>query len=68
MCGGAQIRFLENVCRQWPISVHGLASALAVARMISMAGISTFMALVDRIDPFMVSGTCRLVRRARSSI
>ena len=55
MCGGAQIRFLENVCRQWPISVHGVGLGLGGAHDLDGRHLDRLAALVDRIDPFMVS-------------
>ena len=55
MCGGAQIRFLELVRKQWPISVHGVGLGLGGAHDLDGNHLDRLAALVDRIDPLMVS-------------
>ena len=55
MCGGAQLRFLETTRQHWPISVHGVGLGLGGAHALDDRHLDRLAALVNRVEPFMVS-------------
>jgi uncharacterized protein (UPF0276 family) len=48
--------FLEDVARDYPISVHTVGVSIGSAGGVDMMHLKRVRALVDRIDPFQVSG------------
>lgn len=55
MCGGAQLRTLEAVRRDWPVSVHAVGLSLGSAGRIDEAHLERLSGLVARVDPILVS-------------
>jgi uncharacterized protein len=55
MGGGGQIRFLENTRKCAPISVHGVGLGLGGAQDLDRLHLDRLAALVERIDPLLVS-------------
>jgi hypothetical protein len=48
--------FLEDVARNYPISVHTVGVSIGSAGGVDMAHLKRLRALIDRVDPFQVSG------------
>ncbi|MFO0996755.1 MAG: DUF692 domain-containing protein [Alphaproteobacteria bacterium] len=55
MGGGAPVRMLEDVRREWPISLHGVGLSLGSAEGLSASHLARLAGLVDRIEPALVS-------------
>ena len=53
--GGAPLRTLETVRRDWPVSLHGVGLSLGSADGIDRDHLERIAALVDRIAPALVS-------------
>lgn len=55
MCGGAQLRLLENVRKDWPVSVHAVGLSLGGAGRVDQSHLDRLGELVARVDPMLVS-------------
>ena len=55
MGGGPAIRGLETIRRDYPVSIHGVGLSLGTAGGLSAAHLERLAALVDRIQPMLVS-------------
>lgn len=55
LCGGPHLRQLESLRADWPISVHGVGLSLGSAEGVDRDHLARFVALVERIDPVLVS-------------
>lgn len=53
--GGAALRQLETLRRTWPISLHGVGLSLGSAEGVDRNHLSRVTALVERIQPILVS-------------
>jgi hypothetical protein len=53
--GGPRGRHLDELRRDWPVSVHGVGLSLGSAEGIDAAHLARLKALVDRCQPFVVS-------------
>jgi uncharacterized protein (UPF0276 family) len=55
LCGGPRLRQLESLRADWPISVHGVGLSMGSAEGVDPDHLARFVALVERIDPVLVS-------------
>jgi uncharacterized protein len=55
MLDAVALRALERVRALWPISLHGVSLSLGSAGVVDDAHLSRLAALVERLDPFLVS-------------
>jgi hypothetical protein len=56
MCdGGPLLYYLEQIRRDYPLSLHGVALSLGTAAPVDAGHLARIRALVDRFDPFLVS-------------
>jgi uncharacterized protein (UPF0276 family) len=55
MCGGPALRQLETLRLDWPIGLHGVGMSLGTAGGLDPAHLGRFQALVERIEPALIS-------------
>jgi uncharacterized protein (UPF0276 family) len=55
MGGGAQVRHLESIRRDYPVSLHGVGLSLGSALGLDAEHLARVCALAERIDPGLVS-------------
>src|SRR5512132_3374751 len=55
MCGGPALRQLETLRLDWPIGLHGVGMSLGTAGGLDPAHVGRFQALVERIEPALIS-------------
>jgi uncharacterized protein (UPF0276 family) len=55
MCGGAQLRIIETVRRDWPVSVHAVGLSLGSAGRVDEEQLERLSRLVARVEPILVS-------------
>ena len=53
--GGASMRVLERVREHYPLSLHGVGLSLASADMLAQSHLDKLAALVERVEPVLVS-------------
>ena len=53
--GGWDVHVLTTLAQDYPISLHGVGMGVGSAQCFSMAHVARIKALVDRIQPFLVS-------------
>ena len=53
--GGAHHRYLEDICAQYALSVHGVGMSLGSAEGLDKAHVARFKTVVERYRPAMVS-------------
>ncbi|MFC3051215.1 MNIO family bufferin maturase [Kordiimonas pumila] len=53
--GGNHRRFLEKVCLDYPLSIHGVGMSLGSAEGLSHTHLKAFKAIVDKFNPMLVS-------------
>lgn len=55
MEGGNHLRFLDAICEQYALSIHGVGMSLGSAEGIDPVHLKRFKSLVDRFEPALVS-------------
>ena len=55
MGGGTSLRYLDAICRDYPLSLHGVGLSLGSAGEIDAAHLERVRRVVDRIEPGFVS-------------
>lgn len=53
--GGAPLHFLQQIRRDYPVSLHGVSLSLGSADKLDQSYLSRLKALIDRIEPGLVS-------------
>jgi uncharacterized protein (UPF0276 family) len=55
MCNPAALRLLQQVRTHYPLSLHGVALSLGSVEPLDVHHLARLKALVDQLDPFLVS-------------